>query len=1003
MREQYVKGEIKALYEAHRDPNSSAPRESRMTAEDAIAPFREGYMKCTTKEERVSFIRERILLHVQRLCGTTINCEDSFLEQGLSSMAAVEITEVLEADLASVNVRVSAAAMFDHTSVNALALHLVSLPLQTSSNARSLTEKSLVPDFAAVVDKKKNMGESKITLSRQRQQATTVQHNPCHSQLPSVCIIGMSFRGPSIYTLDDFWESMMEQQEVVGRAFPPHVPNVRILKIESMCDDIVREQVEQWEPFLLLVDIILDCIESSGESVQSLRVAKAGMHYGGPPPAILKEKLSLSNFIATVLGLRGAASDHDLLCASTFEAIHTACMSIQCSVTKSDKMALVFSSSHESMCPHQRDAFKRANILSPSRTASPLGRGRDGTVPGECAGALLLANGEWAVTQRKAILGRVLGTALGRARQYGTHHPDDQKEVLEEVLQSAGVGVDQVGCVEMCGLGTVMGDTFELAAVCEILESRSSDLPPVRVGLHTRTFGHCGNASGILSVCKAVLMLQHMTVPPNLLDYELCSDANRLQGISATVTATAEKIGEACPVSLVHCYAAYGSIASSALGTPQSLPPSCTIPKPVCIQNSEDTQASVEVAQIMRSREACGVRATDGEVNGATLINAFEQATGRGWPFSHNEDEILSLPIASLNMSSVDMVRLRNYLQEELCLMIPAASLLELGEQNIGVLKTIIRNAPKDKFKGSMRSPSPGPKPREQATAQTPHSHSPSSTNPSPPPSPTSIRKALRSPDQSKKRKKSSSFKRLSMLGRSPAPTEQEGPRLHGSMLDLDDSDSESRLLSRKARHREKRNSSLTSQDSTDVPTKTSSMVRLSPMRRSPSPQRRRGHSRTTRSPPDIIGTLEERDGVESRSLPERKGVLEEVKSRELSGNRKPSITDLLTSKKTNRGPPSSDSSSPLPQTTEYRDASSSSRPGVQRKEGSFVASTSGRTSSPQAGWSRGTSPVRTSHRQEDDVPSGKESPLGNRRMYSLQSTSFPPPSNAARERGPEK
>lgn len=92
---------------------------------------------------------------------------------------------------------------------------------------------------------------------------------------------------------------------------------------------------------------------------------------------------------------------------------------------------------------------------------------------------------------------------------------DEQERLIRRVLSEAKIDPSDVGFVEAHGTGTKVGDPIEATAIFEALGGgRKSDCP-LFIGSAKSNIGHLENASGLISVIKAALILEKGFVVPN--------------------------------------------------------------------------------------------------------------------------------------------------------------------------------------------------------------------------------------------------------------------------------------------------------------------------------------------------------------------------------------------------------------------------------------------------------------------------------------------------------
>ncbi|KAL4865958.1 hypothetical protein BDV12DRAFT_199618 [Aspergillus spectabilis] len=120
----------------------------------------------------------------------------------------------------------------------------------------------------------------------------------------------------------------------------------------------------------------------------------------------------------------------------------------------------------------------------------------------------------------------VLAVILGAGTNHSanaisiTHpHAETQSNLYCEVLERSGVDPLDVGYVEMHGTGTQAGDGTEMRSVVDVfgpLQPGRSEDNPLYVGAVKANIGHGEASSGVASLVKAILVLQHSAIPPHI-------------------------------------------------------------------------------------------------------------------------------------------------------------------------------------------------------------------------------------------------------------------------------------------------------------------------------------------------------------------------------------------------------------------------------------------------------------------------------------------------------
>src|SRR5690606_7135074 len=158
--------------------------------------------------------------------------------------------------------------------------------------------------------------------------------------------------------------------------------------------------------------------------------------------------------------------------------------------------------------------FDSARALSPTLTARPFDRDRDGFVLGEGAAILVVESKEHAIARGAHILAEVAGGAsTADAHHITAPHPegDGAERALRLALEDAGLEPTDVGYVNAHGTGTELNDRTEGSVIARIFDGRQPAVSSVK-----GTTGHALGASGAIEAAATVLAIERAELPPNV-------------------------------------------------------------------------------------------------------------------------------------------------------------------------------------------------------------------------------------------------------------------------------------------------------------------------------------------------------------------------------------------------------------------------------------------------------------------------------------------------------
>ncbi len=229
------------------------------------------------------------------------------------------------------------------------------------------------------------------------------------------------------------------------------------------------------------------------------------------------DKDYLATRVAHQFNLRGPALSVQTACSSALAAVHLACQSI---LNGECDMALAGGASLR--IPHRVGYWHEpGSMVSPTGHCRPFDVRADGTIFGSGVGVVLLKSLPDAVDVGDRIHAVIRGSALnndGSAKMtYAAPNAAGQADVIAEAHAVAEVDAATVSYVETHGTGTPLGDPIEIEGLRQAFSVSEAARPgPCLVGSVKSNIGHLESASGIASLIKTILCLQHRALPATL-------------------------------------------------------------------------------------------------------------------------------------------------------------------------------------------------------------------------------------------------------------------------------------------------------------------------------------------------------------------------------------------------------------------------------------------------------------------------------------------------------
>ncbi|HEV2887763.1 MAG TPA: beta-ketoacyl-[acyl-carrier-protein] synthase family protein [Jatrophihabitans sp.] len=281
--------------------------------------------------------------------------------------------------------------------------------------------------------------------------------------------------------------------------------------------------------------------------VQSFEASQLAMVAGGPRKVSpLMVPMYLANMVAGQvaidLGARGPSQVTATACASGATAVGIARELLR----RGDCDVVVAGGTEAALTPLAVTGLARMGALSgrseePGLASRPFDADRDGFVPAEGAGVLILERLEDAAARGA----RVRAVVRGYGASTDAHHPtapapggEGIEQALRVALADAGLGGSDVDHANAHGTSTPLGDVIEGRMLRRVLGGRA---------LVTSTKGVTGHplaAAGAIEAAYTALAIQHRSVPPtaNLvrldpeLDLDVVHDLPRAAPIEVAVS-----------------------------------------------------------------------------------------------------------------------------------------------------------------------------------------------------------------------------------------------------------------------------------------------------------------------------------------------------------------------------------------------------------------------------------------------------------------------------------
>ncbi|KAF4124439.1 Acyl transferase domain in polyketide synthase (PKS) enzyme [Geosmithia morbida] len=214
--------------------------------------------------------------------------------------------------------------------------------------------------------------------------------------------------------------------------------------------------------------------------------------------------------------LHGPCFSIDTACSSSLHALHSAVQSIRSG--ESDSALVAGCNLH--LSPDEIVSMSMLGIFNDEgKTYSFDHRATGGFAPGEGTGCLVLKPLDQALKDNDKIRSVIINTGTnqdGKTNGITLPSGEAQERLIRDVYARADISPKDTGFVEAHGTGTKVGDPIEAGAIYRVFGEGRTKRSPLYVGSVKTNVGHLENASGVISIIKATLMLERGFILPNV-------------------------------------------------------------------------------------------------------------------------------------------------------------------------------------------------------------------------------------------------------------------------------------------------------------------------------------------------------------------------------------------------------------------------------------------------------------------------------------------------------
>ena len=214
-------------------------------------------------------------------------------------------------------------------------------------------------------------------------------------------------------------------------------------------------------------------------------------------------------------GWEGPSMSVDAACSASAVAINQAISSLrlkECDIALAGGANLL-------TCSDMFAGLSRAKFVCTTGPCKTFDETADGYCRADATATVVLKRFGDAARHKDNILGIIHSIETHHAGMaISLTHPEaeTQTTLFESVLRSARIGIAEVDHVELHGTGTQAGDLAEATSVFNLLKEPRPKDRALTISSVKPNVGHSEAASGVTSLIKGLLMLQHQIIPGHI-------------------------------------------------------------------------------------------------------------------------------------------------------------------------------------------------------------------------------------------------------------------------------------------------------------------------------------------------------------------------------------------------------------------------------------------------------------------------------------------------------
>ncbi|RSL51427.1 hypothetical protein CEP54_011402 [Fusarium duplospermum] len=282
----------------------------------------------------------------------------------------------------------------------------------------------------------------------------------------------------------------------------------------------------------ILMETTYEALENAGQTLAGIKGSDTSVHVGAyatdfermgykdtartPKAHMIGTGIAiLSNRISYVFDLKGPSSTVDTGCSGSMVALHQACHGLR---ARESKMAIV-AGTQLVLTPDQIIPMSSVGMTNPDGKCYVFDSRGAGYARGEGVVSFILKRFDDAVRDGDKVHAIIRNSGLnqdGKTAGLTLPNPVSQANLMRQVYKNAGLDPADTAYVEAHGTGTKAGDSAEISSIAEVFCPNGEREDDLYVGSIKSNIGHLEASSGVAGLLKAILILKHGEIPPNV-------------------------------------------------------------------------------------------------------------------------------------------------------------------------------------------------------------------------------------------------------------------------------------------------------------------------------------------------------------------------------------------------------------------------------------------------------------------------------------------------------